>query len=175
MAVLPFTRPTIDEATIAAVVETLRSGWLASGPRVLEFERKLSDYVGGRPVRVVTSATEALEIALLVCGIGPGDEVITPAMSFAATANVICRVGARPVFVDVGLASRNIDIEATARAITPQGLQVDKRQITKPRAGSRPRMSCHALPRSERRACRRERRRSAARHDTTSRNWHLRG
>lgn len=117
---LPFTRPTIDEATITAVVETLRSGWLASGPRVLEFEQALSAYVGGRAVRVVTSATEAMEIALLICGIGPGDEVITPAMSFAATANVICRVGARPVFVDVGLASRNIDLAATERAITPK-------------------------------------------------------
>lgn len=120
MALLPFTRPTIDEATIAAVAETLRSGWLASGPRVLEFEQALSDYVGGRPVRVVTSATEALEIALLACGIGAGDEVITPAMSFAATANVICRVGARPVFVDVHLGSRNIDVAAAARAITPR-------------------------------------------------------
>ena len=120
MALLPFTRPTIDEATIAAVADTLRSGWIASGARVKQFEQALSDYIGGRPVRVVTSATEALEIALRVCGIGPGDEVITPAMSFAATANVICRVGARPVFVDVDLASRNIDVAATARAITPR-------------------------------------------------------
>ncbi len=120
MALLPFTRPTIDEATIAAVVDTLRSGWIASGPRVLQFEKGLSDYVGGRPVRVMTSATEALEIALLVCGIGAGDEVITPALSFAATANVICRVGARPVFVDVDLDTRNINVAATARAITPR-------------------------------------------------------
>lgn len=120
MALLPFTRPTIDETTIAAVAETLRSGWIASGPRVQQFEKALSDYVGGRAVRVVTSATEALEIALLVCGIGPGDEVITPALSFAATANVICRVGAKPVFVDVDLSSRNIDVAAAARAITPR-------------------------------------------------------
>lgn len=120
MTMLPFTRPTLDEATIAAVVETLRSGWLASGPRVLEFEQRLSQYVGGRPVRVVSSATDALEIALRICGIGPGDEVITPAMSFAATANVICRVGARPVFVDVELGSRNIDVHAASRAITPR-------------------------------------------------------
>jgi dTDP-4-amino-4,6-dideoxygalactose transaminase len=115
---LPFTRPTIDDATVRAVTEVLRSGWLASGPKVLELERRLSEYCGGRPVRAVTSATAALEIALQVCGIGPGDQVITPAMSFAATANVIERVGARPVFVDVDLDTRNIDLAATERAIT---------------------------------------------------------
>jgi dTDP-4-amino-4,6-dideoxygalactose transaminase len=117
---LPFTRPTIDEETIRSVVEVLRSGWLASGPKVRELEAALSQYVGGRIVRVVTSATEGLEIALKVCNIGPGDEVITPAMSFAATANVIARVGARPVFVDVGLESRNIDLEQVEAAITPR-------------------------------------------------------
>jgi dTDP-4-amino-4,6-dideoxygalactose transaminase len=118
MDLLPFTRPFIDEETISAVAQTLRSGWLASGPHVRELEAKLSEYVGGRPVRVVTSATEGLEIALRICNIGPGDEVITPAMSFAATANVIARVGARPVFVDVGLETRNIDVEQLEAAIT---------------------------------------------------------
>jgi len=117
---LPFTRPTIDDATIRAVTEVLRSGWIASGPKVLELERRLSEYCGGRPVRSVTSATAALEIALQAIGIGPGDQVITPAMSFAATANVIERVGARPVFVDVDLDTRNIDLAAAERAITPR-------------------------------------------------------
>jgi dTDP-4-amino-4,6-dideoxygalactose transaminase len=120
MEFLPFTRPTLDEETIQGVVDVLRSGWLATGPKVAEFERALSDYVGGRPVRVLTSATAALEIALLAAGIGAGDEVITPAMSFVATANVIVRVGARPVFVDVGLDSRNIDLDAIETAITPR-------------------------------------------------------
>ncbi|HYM27112.1 MAG TPA: DegT/DnrJ/EryC1/StrS aminotransferase family protein, partial [Steroidobacteraceae bacterium] len=115
---LPFTRPTIDEETIAAVAEVLRSGWLASGPKVAQLEAELSAYCGGRPVRSQTSATAGMEMALLACGIGPGDEVITPAMSFVATANVIMRVGARPVFVDVGLDSRNIDLEQTEAAIT---------------------------------------------------------
>ncbi|MFI4878824.1 MAG: DegT/DnrJ/EryC1/StrS family aminotransferase [Steroidobacterales bacterium] len=115
---LPFTRPTIDEETIAAVGEVLRSGWLASGPKVAQLEAELSAYCGGRPVRSQTSATAGMEMALLACGIGPGDEVITPAMSFVATANVIMRVGARPVFVDVGLDSRNIDLEQTEAAIT---------------------------------------------------------
>jgi len=114
---LPFTRPTLDDATIAAVAETLRSGWLASGPQVLAFEAALSAYVGGRTVRAFTSATGALEVALEICGIQQGDEVITPAMSFAATANVIMRVGAKPVFVDVDLATRNIDLTATEAAI----------------------------------------------------------
>jgi dTDP-4-amino-4,6-dideoxygalactose transaminase len=115
---LPFTRPTIDDATIRSVAEVLRSGWLASGPKVLELERRLSEFCDGRPVRSVTSATAALEIALQVVGVGSGDQVITPAMSFAATANVIERVGARPVFVDVDLDTRNIDVAAAERAIT---------------------------------------------------------
>jgi dTDP-4-amino-4,6-dideoxygalactose transaminase len=117
---LPFTRPSIDEETIAAVAQVLRSGWLASGPQVAQLEAELSGYLGGRPVRSQTSATAGLEMALLACGIGKGDEVITPALSFVATANVIVRVGARPVFVDVGLDSRNLDLAQTEAAITPR-------------------------------------------------------
>jgi dTDP-4-amino-4,6-dideoxygalactose transaminase len=117
---LPFTRPTLDEATIDAVVAVLRSGWLATGPRVRELEQALSDYIGGRPVRTFTSATGALEVALQVCGIGPGDEVIVPAMTFAASANVVVRVGARPVFVDIELGTRNLDLGRVERAITPR-------------------------------------------------------
>lgn len=114
---LPFTRPAMDEATIASVVAVLRSGWLASGPKVLELEAALSGYCGGRPVRTLNHATAALEIALRACGIGPGDEVITPALSFVATANVIARVGARPVFVDVDLDTRNIDLDQAEAAV----------------------------------------------------------
>src|ERR1700753_2796620 len=117
---LPFTRPMVDEQTIQGVAEVLRSGWLATGPNVAEFEAALSDYLGGRPVRTQTSATASLEMALLACGIGEGDEVITPAMSFVATAHVIVRVGARPVFVDVDLESRNVDLEQVEAAITPR-------------------------------------------------------
>jgi dTDP-4-amino-4,6-dideoxygalactose transaminase len=114
---LPFTRPMIDEETIRGVAEVLRSGWIASGPNVAAFEAGLSEYCGGRPVRVFTSATEALEVALAACGIGPGDEVITPALSFAATANVIVRRGARPVFVDVDLDTKNIELDQVEAAI----------------------------------------------------------
>ena len=117
---LPFTRPTIDEATIRAVGKVLRSGWITTGPNVQAFETALSEYLGGRAVRTFTSATGALEVALQVCNVGPGDEVIVPAMTFAATANVVVRLGAKPVFVDVELATRNIDIAKAEAAITPR-------------------------------------------------------
>ncbi|HXQ31157.1 MAG TPA: DegT/DnrJ/EryC1/StrS family aminotransferase [Steroidobacteraceae bacterium] len=118
---LPFTRPTIDEATIADVVAVLRSGWITSGPKVLELERGLAAYLGGgRQVRVMTSATGGLEMALKALGVGPGDQVIVPAMSFAASANVVMRLAAQPVFVDVELRSRNATAAAIAAAVTPR-------------------------------------------------------
>ena len=120
MSYLPFAKPSIDEETIAAVAEVLRSGWITSGPKVKAFEQALSDYLGGRIVRTLTSATGAMEVALQACGIGPGDEVIVPAMTFAASANVVVRVRATPVLVDVGLDSRNLDLDQVERAITPR-------------------------------------------------------
>jgi dTDP-4-amino-4,6-dideoxygalactose transaminase len=120
MNFLPFAKPTIDEETIAGVADVLRSGWITSGPKVQEFEQALSDYLGGRIVRTFTSATGALEVALQACGIGPGHEVIVPAMTFAASANVVMRVGAKPVFVDVELSTRNLDPARLEAAITPQ-------------------------------------------------------
>ena len=118
--ILPFTRPTLDEETIQLVVEVLRSGWITTGPKVAALEAELSKYLGGRPIRTQTSATAGMEMALKACGIGAGDEVITPALSFAATANVIVRVGAKPVFVDVELDSRNVDLDQVEAAITPR-------------------------------------------------------
>ncbi|HVC02239.1 MAG TPA: DegT/DnrJ/EryC1/StrS family aminotransferase [Steroidobacteraceae bacterium] len=116
---LPFARPNIDEQTIAAVAAVFRSGQIASGPKVLELEAALAAYIGGgRQLRALTSATEGLEIALIACGVGPGDEVIVPAMSFAASANVVARAGAKPVFVDVELATRNLDVALVERAVT---------------------------------------------------------
>jgi dTDP-4-amino-4,6-dideoxygalactose transaminase len=116
---LPFTRPSIDAQSIEAVADVFRSGQLASGPKVLAFEAALAAYLGaGRHVRVMTSATAGLEMALEIAGIGEGDEVIVPAMSFAASANVVARVGARPKFVDIELASRNIDVTLIEAAIT---------------------------------------------------------
>ena len=99
---------------------TMRSGWIASGPRVLEFERALSQSFGGRPTRTLTSATGAMEIALLACGIGPGDEVITSTQSFFSTMNMIVKVGARPVFVDCDLVTRALVLEQVEAAITPR-------------------------------------------------------
>ena len=116
---LPLTRPTIDEETIAGVVEVLRSGWLTSGPKVKELEAQLSAYCGGRPVRVFNSGTCTMEIALRIAGVGLGDEVITTPLSWVATSNVILEVGARPVFVDIDPVTRNIDVERIEAAITP--------------------------------------------------------
>ena len=117
---LPFARPALDEDTISGVVEVLRSGWITTGPQVRAFEAALSDYLGGRLVRVLNSATAALEVALQLCGIGAGDEVITSAQTFFAAPNMIAKVGATPVFVDVELVSRNLDFDAVERAITPR-------------------------------------------------------
>ena len=120
MTTLPFTRPAIGEEELQAVREVLESGWITTGPKSLALEQALADYVGGGvQVRLFNSATSALEASLLVAGIGPGDEVIVPAISFVATANVVLRVGARPVFVDVDLRSRNLDAAAVAAAVTP--------------------------------------------------------
>jgi dTDP-4-amino-4,6-dideoxygalactose transaminase len=136
---LPFTRPSIDEATIAGVAEVLRSGWITSGPQVREFEARLSEYFGGRPVRALNSGTGTMEVALAVAGIGPGDEVITTPLSWVATSNVILRAGARPVFVDIDAATRNIDLSRIEAAITPltrallpvdlAGLPVDRTRL----------------------------------------------
>ena len=117
---LPFSKPTIDEATIAAVGAVLRSGWLTSGPKVREFEAQLSEYFGGRPVRTFNSGTCTMEIALRVAGIGAGDEVITTPISWVATANVIIEVGATPVFADIDPLTRNIDLDKLEAAITPR-------------------------------------------------------
>ncbi|HJW55886.1 MAG TPA: DegT/DnrJ/EryC1/StrS aminotransferase family protein [Burkholderiaceae bacterium] len=117
---LPFTRPTIDENTIAAVADVLRSGWMTSGPKVQQFEAVLSEYFGGRSVRTFNSGTCTMEIALRIAGIGVGDEVITTPNSWVATSNVVIETGATPVFVDIDAATRNIDLNLVEAAITPR-------------------------------------------------------
>ena len=119
-AFLPFTRPHIDAETIDDVRAVLSSGWITGGPKVLEFEAALSALFDGRHVRVFANGTETMEVALRLAGIGPGDEVITTAITWVATANVIVAVGARPVFVDVDPRTRNIDLGAVEAAITPR-------------------------------------------------------
>src|SRR5258707_10777176 len=116
---LPFARPSLAGQSIAAVAEVFRSGHLAGGPKVAACEADLAAYLGGgRNVRVMTSATAGLEMALEVAGIGPGDEVIVPAMSFAASANVVARLRAKPAFVDIELSTRNLDLGKVPAAIT---------------------------------------------------------
>jgi dTDP-4-amino-4,6-dideoxygalactose transaminase len=117
---LPFSRPTIDEASIVAVGEVLRSGWITSGPKVQAFEAMLSECFDGRIVRTFNSGTCTMEIALRIAGIGPGDEVITTPISWVATANVIIEVGATPVFADIDPVTRNIDLDKVEAAITPR-------------------------------------------------------
>jgi dTDP-4-amino-4,6-dideoxygalactose transaminase len=117
---LPFSRPTIDEETITAVGEVLRSGWITTGPKNQAFEALLSEYFGGRPVRTFNSGTCTMEIALRIAGVGPGDEVITTPISWPATANVIIEVGATPVFADIDPVTRNIDLDKLEAAITPR-------------------------------------------------------
>ncbi|MFZ6772500.1 DegT/DnrJ/EryC1/StrS family aminotransferase [Undibacterium sp. SXout7W] len=117
-AFLPFTKPTIDEDTIAAVANVLRSGWLTSGPNVQALEAQLSEYFGGRPVRTFNSGTCTMEIALRIAGIGTGDEVITTPNSWVATANVIIETGATPVFADIDPKTHNIDLDKVEAVIT---------------------------------------------------------
>ena len=117
---IPFTRPDIDAATIAAVGQVLASGWITSGPKVQAFETQLSALFGGRPVRAFSNGTATMEVALRVAGIGAGDEVITTAITWVATANVVLAVGARPVFVDIDPVTRNLDLAAVEAAITPR-------------------------------------------------------
>src|SRR5258707_8522174 len=119
-AMLVFGSPMIDEAEIAEVVATLRSGWIGTGPRVAQFEARFREYVGAQHAVAVNSCTAALHLSLIVSGVGPGDEVITTPMTFCATANAILHAGARPIFVDVDPQTMNLDPAAVADAITPR-------------------------------------------------------
>jgi dTDP-4-amino-4,6-dideoxygalactose transaminase len=117
---LKFASPLIDEETIAGAAEVLRSGHVTSGPWVEAFERALGEFCGGRTVRALTSATAAVEVALQLAGVGPGDEVITCAQSFFTVPNMIVKVGATPVFVDCDLVTRSIDLAQVERRIGPR-------------------------------------------------------
>lgn len=119
-APLKFASPLLDEATVAAAADVLRSGHITSGPWVERFEAALSAHCEGRPVRVLTSATAAVEVALQLAGVGPGDEVITCAQSFFTVLNMIVKVGATPVFVDCEPVTRNIDLGQVEAKIGPR-------------------------------------------------------
>jgi dTDP-4-amino-4,6-dideoxygalactose transaminase len=115
---LSFQPPAVGEEEIAAVTETLRSGWLTSGPRAEELERRFAEYVGARHAVALASGTAAMHLSLVAAGVGRGDEVITTPITWPATANVVVHCGARPVFVDVREADLNIDPDAAAAAVT---------------------------------------------------------
>ena len=115
---LSFQPPAIGEEEIEAVAETLRSGWLTSGPRSEELERRFAEYVGATHGIALASGTAAMHLSLLAAGVGPGDEVITSPITWPATGNVIVHCGARPVFADVLASDLNIDPEAAAAAVT---------------------------------------------------------
>lgn len=114
---LSFSTPSIGEEEIAEVVDSLRSGWITTGPKVKRFEEEFREYIGAKHAIAVNSCTAALHIALAALGIGPGDEVIVPTLTFCSTANVVVHLGARPVLVDVG-EDFNVTPEAIERAIT---------------------------------------------------------
>ena len=118
---LPFALPDIGEDEIAEVVDSLRSGWVTTGPKAKRFEQDFVDFLGGGVEAVaVNSATAGLHLGLEAIGIGPGDEVITTTHTFTATAEVIRYMGADPVFVDVSADSLCIDPDAVSHAITPR-------------------------------------------------------
>ena len=116
---LPFSLPWIGEEEIAEVADSLRSGWITTGPKVKRFETEFAAYVGGEHAVAVNSCTAALHIALAALGVGPNDEVIVPTLTFCSTVNVIVHLGATPVLIDVG-DDGNVNAETIVRAITPR-------------------------------------------------------
>ena len=115
---IPFSPPRIDDKIIHEVTAALKSGWITTGPRTKDFEKKLTAYCGNKTTICLNSATAGLEIMLRWFGVGEGDEVILPAYTYSATANVVMHVGARPVFVDVNKDDFNISVAEVKKAIT---------------------------------------------------------
>lgn len=117
---IPLTRPYMGDEEEAAAIAVLRSGWRTLGPKVTEFETAFADYVGADHAIAVSNGTAALHLALRALDVGPGDEIICPALASIATANAVVYCGATPVLVDVDGATYNVDADAVAAAITPR-------------------------------------------------------
>jgi dTDP-4-amino-4,6-dideoxygalactose transaminase len=117
---LPFFRAAVGEDDVAGVAEALRSGWLTSGPRAIELEQRLRDYLGVRHVIALSSCSEAMLIALRALGVGPGDEVITSPITFASTVHAILHNGATPVLADIESETFGLDPEDVERRVTPR-------------------------------------------------------
>ncbi|AHG41222.1 UDP-4-amino-4-deoxy-L-arabinose-oxoglutarate aminotransferase [Pseudomonas syringae CC1557] len=119
-AFLAFSRPSMGDEEIAAVTRVLRSGWITTGPECQKLEEQFAERVGARHAIALSSATGAMHVALLALGVGPGDEVITPSQTWVSTANMICLLGATPVFVDVDRDTLMTSAALIERAITPR-------------------------------------------------------
>lgn len=117
---IPFSPPRIDQKVIDEVVDALKSGWITTGPRTKRLEKNLAAYCDAPAALCLNSATAGLETMLRWYGVGPGDEVVVPAYTYAASANVVVHCGARPVFVDSRAEDFNVSVEAVAAAITPR-------------------------------------------------------
>lgn len=115
---IPLTKPYFDESEEKAVVDVIRSGWVAQGAKVAELEQVIAKYTGAKYSAATTSATTALFLSLYIMDIGPGDEVIVPSHTFIATSNVILQVGATPIFVDIDMKTYNIDPDKIEEKIT---------------------------------------------------------
>jgi dTDP-4-amino-4,6-dideoxygalactose transaminase len=115
---IPFSPPRIDQKIIDEVTNALKSGWITTGPRTKLFEKKITEYCGNKSTVALNSATAGLELVLRWFGVGPGDEVILPAYTYCATANVVIHCGATPVFVDVNSDDFNISVQEVEKAIT---------------------------------------------------------
>ena len=121
---LIFGSPVIGEEEIAEVVESLRSGWVGTGPKVQRFEAMIAEYVGARQCRCVSSCTAALILAVRVLGIGAGDEVLVPTMTFVASANAVELAGATPVLIDAVPGTGLIDLDADTYGLDPAAFPV---------------------------------------------------
>ncbi|WP_459200713.1 UDP-4-amino-4-deoxy-L-arabinose aminotransferase [Pseudomonas tremae] len=119
-AFLAFSRPSVGDEEIAAMTRVLRSGWITTGPECQKLEEQFAERVGARHAVALSSATGAMHVALLALGVGPGDEVITPSQTWVSTANMICLLGATPVFVDVDRDTLMTSAALIEKAITPR-------------------------------------------------------
>jgi dTDP-4-amino-4,6-dideoxygalactose transaminase len=118
-AYLPLTTPDFGEPDIAEVADAMRSGWVTTGPRVVALQRELERYVGAPHVCCLSSCTAGISLALRLAGVGPGDDVLVPTMTFVSCANAVEHAGARPVFVDCDPATGLVDLDACAASVTP--------------------------------------------------------
>ena len=114
---IPFSPPDITDLEIAEVIRTLKSGWITTGPRTKEFERKIAAYCGTKRAAALNSATACMEAVLRFLGVGEGDEVITSAYTYTASASPVCHVGARLVLVDVARGSYEMDYDADRKSV----------------------------------------------------------